>query len=255
MLSWKIFKHSVSMVFNNFGTAIRLASPLIAVMVLMLVVFGPEIITGDYDFDPYTSMPSEAGVTFAIVVSTLLQIIASLWVAVAWHRFILLEEGANGFLPSFNGSRILAYFGWGLLLFIIMAVVGGVVGAAGGLIMVMGSAVTGILGVAIIVAAVVLSIVLSARLYIILPAAAVGSDMTLKGAWDATRGYTGTVVLAYVFFILIAIVIGGVIGFLSVFLGIIGAVIMIAIEVVFTLIGFSFLTTLYGIIVENREIS
>lgn len=35
--------------------------------------------------------------------------IATLWIAVAWHRFVLLNEAPQGLLPAFKGDRVMAY--------------------------------------------------------------------------------------------------------------------------------------------------
>lgn len=255
MNSWKIFKHSVGMVVSNLGVAVKLAIPLIAVMLLSLILWGPEIITGDMGFDPYADMAFDTMMAGQSLLSVFLQIIASLWVAVAWHRFILLEETPDGVLPPFHGSRVLAYFGWGLLLAVIIGLSAGVLGGIGGMSIAMGSGFTGLIGGLLIVAAVLVAVLLSARLYVILPAAAVGRKMSLGEAWEATRGYAPTIILAYVIFIIMAIIFGGIIGGIAAFTGFVGALLMIAIEVALTMIGFSFLTTIYGVTVEGREVN
>lgn len=255
MNSWNIFKHSVTMVVNNFGVAIKLAIPLIAVMLLSVIFFGADVFAGDMGYDPYGATPYDQAEVGKSLLSLLLQIIASLWVAVAWHRYILLEETPGGILPPFHGSRVLAYFGWGLLLALIVGVISGVIGAIGGIMGAMGGGFMGLLGGIVILVAVVTAVVLSARLYVVLPAAAIGEKLSLGQAWEATRGYAGTIILAYVIFIVLAGIVGGIIGAISVFSGFVGALLMIAVQVVLTMIGLSFLTTVYGVTVEGREIN
>ena len=58
-------------------------------------------------------------------------IVTGLWIAVGWHRFVLLGERAS-LVPVFRGDRMWAYFlyslGYGLILILIGAIWGGIVG-------------------------------------------------------------------------------------------------------------------------------
>jgi hypothetical protein len=46
---------------------------------------------------------------FSVIVVALLAMVIMLWVAVAWHRFVLLAEAPNGWLPIWNGSAVASY--------------------------------------------------------------------------------------------------------------------------------------------------
>ena len=252
MQSWQILRHSISMVVNNFGVAIRLATPLIASMILSLIFFGQEAVGGiDYSMsDPSYDPMSAVSAGFA----TLIQAIAGLWVAVAWHRYILLEETPQGILPPFHVGRVLAYFGWGLLLVVIIALIGGIIGGIGGLLASFGG-LGSVIGVAVIIATVLFIFYFSARIYVILPSAAIGRTLSLSQAWNATNGYAGPIILAYFFFVLGAILSGVLVGAISMFAGLIGTFLMMALNLALIMIGMSFLTTIYGITVEQRELS
>ena len=251
MQSVKILSHSIKMVLNNLSVALRLSVPLIGAMVLSVILFGQEVFVGSSDIgDPFNDPVMALNSGF----STILQLVATLWVAVAWHRYILLEETPRSTLPAFNGGRILAYFGWGLLIVVIIGAVVAVVGGIGSLLVAGGGIIGGLLGIVMIVASIVFAIYFSARVYVILPSVAVGQTLSFGQAWEATRGYAGPIIFAYFLFMVAALVTGIVFSLVSVTIGLAGVVLMIALNLILTLIGMSFLTTVYGITVEKREI-
>src|SRR5690606_37356363 len=131
----KIFVHAVRLVFNNLGDAVRIS----AVLYLVPVVLAGLMLG---DADPASPSPTwPVGLLLAIAA-----IAGAFWVAVAWHRFILLDERTAGLLPAFNGSRVLSYFGYSLLLALIgIPIVFGASLLAGGLTM-MGGPILGVLG-------------------------------------------------------------------------------------------------------------
>jgi len=173
-----------------------------------------------------------------------------MWVAVAWHRFVLLEEYSNGVVPTFHGGRMLAYFGYGLLL-------GLVVGLATVVVAVL---VGGALFWAPILAIAAAGIVAIAgcwafyRLSPILPACAIGNKMGMKEAWAATKPMSGSILGAMVIFVVSILALA----FLGVLIGsiipILGGVLLLAFNWLYILLGISFLTTLYGVAVEGRTI-
>ena len=110
MLGWEIFAHAVAMVFRNFGQVLR-------------ITLGPALVAGIVAgttfslFAKTLTEPSVANSGQVILVGLLMMLtfwVCLLWVTVAWHRFILLEEYAKGLLPSFRFDRITAYFGTAL---------------------------------------------------------------------------------------------------------------------------------------------
>lgn len=253
MQSWAILSHSAKMVINNLNVAVRLAIPLIGAMVLSLLLFGQDVFNSstEFSFDVETDEDLLSG--FEVGFASLIQAIAALWVAVAWHRYILLEEEPQGILPTFHVNRVLAYFGWGLLLAIIIGVIATVVGGIGAILISFGG-IGGLLGGAVITVMIVFIIYFASRVYVILPSAAIGQTLSLSQAWAATRGYGGSIIVAYIFFIIAAIIGGLVVGLISALLGFVGTLMMMALNLALIMFGMSFLTTIYGITVENREI-
>lgn len=255
MQSWRILRHSINMVLNNFSVAVRVAVPLVASMVLSLLIFGPRVFMSQVGADILNPQPLDAQFEIKVLSGSLIQGIGALWTAVAWHRYILLEETPTGLLPPFNGSRILSYFGHGLLLTVVGLAVLFLVGSVGALILATGAPVMVFIGGVIVLIGVLTVFVILTRLYVVLPAAAVGQSIKFAAAWEATKGYTGAIIGAYILFILLAICAGLVFSLAGMSLGFIGALLMTALNLALSIIGVSFLTTIYGVTIEGRELT
>ncbi|MCJ8333280.1 MAG: hypothetical protein MJH10_03375 [Epibacterium sp.] len=109
-----IFIHSVQMILRNRADVFRLAAlPLVVALgaLLALGTLGSAAKSG--------GMPNPGA---ALVFLPLLFIAGAcaLWFIVNWHRFILLEEYPQGWMPKFRGDRVLSYLGHSLLLVIVM---------------------------------------------------------------------------------------------------------------------------------------
>lgn len=134
-------------------------------------------------------------VLFALVM--VIYLAGSLWIIVSWHRFVLLEEYPQGWLPTFRFIRVLAYVGRALqlglvmaclmvpiiLVFVVVTEVFGQVGASAILMPVL-----------MLVFSMVIVMVFY-RLLPLLPAAAVGAPLMLAEAWLATKGASGTFII------------------------------------------------------------
>ncbi|EBA16988.1 hypothetical protein RSK20926_08462 [Roseobacter sp. SK209-2-6] len=241
-MGWKIFSHSVFLLNHNLRDALRISSPLIATMLLNLFLGGAMAIDNLEAGTPQDTGPN--------LLLTLLSAIAGLWVAVAWHRFVLLEEH-GGSLPNFHGARMLSYFFVILLMTVVLALAGAVAGAVGA--MLFGSSTP-------LFSIVVLAIVVSAmwifyRLSPLLPAAALGKYMRVKRAWEATSEISGAVLAAALLLIFFSILSGAAALLVMFQVSILIGVIMIAVlQWAYTMVGISILTTIYGIAIEGRDI-
>lgn len=254
METMKLFSHSMRMVVNNIGPAMRVSTPLIAVMILSYFLFGESDATFAQDFD-FGEGELDAQFSASAAGSILLQIVASLWVAVAWHRFVLLEETPEGYIPPFNAGLMVAYFLKGLLLFALTFAAMAVLGGGAFILIAIEVLITVLLGAVVAGVMILAVIVISARLSIIMPAAALGQPLTLRQAWDATEGMTLPIVLAYALLLLVLAIGGALVGVLASFTGIFGVILAIVFNAMTTLFGLSFLTTIYGVAVEGREIT
>ncbi|OIQ41465.1 MAG: hypothetical protein BM560_08915 [Roseobacter sp. MedPE-SWde] len=242
MTGWKIFSHSVFLLKHNFKDAVRISWPLILVMVLTLALGTSADLTENFSA---TQPMSGTDVLLQLAMA-----VAGTWVAVAWHRYVLLEE-ASGAVPPFHGKRMLAYFftalGIGLAVGLVTGLVIGLVGLLTfNLIPLFFVAVFVILVGAIWV---------FYRLSPLLPAAALGESLGVKAAWAATAQISGAVLVAVLILAISAIGIGLVIVFglfpISISLG----MAMIAVlQWAYSMVGISILTTVYGISVQGRSL-
>lgn len=231
-----IFGHALKMIFNNLGAVVRISSPIIVLIVAQMLLVG-------------TKQPTHVQYSVADLIWQIVTVAVSLWVAVAWHRYVLLAELPTGVLPRLHLPQMGLYFLWGLGLAVI------VWGPVMGVIWIgfqtdsMGP------GYAIVVA--ILTAVLAwvgVRLWPILPAVAIGRPLGLRAAWQATRpfavGLIGLLILigvsgAVLSWLVLAVMVAA---------PMLGAVLVVALQWLYTMFILSILTTLYGVYVEGREI-
>lgn len=247
---YQLLRHVVQQVFGNFGAAARLTMILAMGPTLFLVATNPEVMAGAAtSSDPETFENINWGM---LMIGVIIGVIAWCWAAVAWHRFVLLEEFSDGLLPTWRGANVLSYFGRAVL---VMLVVVGVTVAAG-------------IGIGIVVAAtgaVALAVVLgiglvigaawvATRVGLILPAAAIGEPMRIKESWALTAPVSGQILLPIIVIALVA-------GLLSqamvlIFgVGMVGAVATALVSWVQLLVNLAVMTTLYGNLVEGRQLN
>jgi hypothetical protein len=250
MKGWQIFTHSLRQVFGNLEAAIRVSG------ILYLVQFGVAWllgVTGGQDMQ--TAIQSGRVSGLAIFATLLVSIVTGLWIAVAWHRYILTEEGP-GILPAFHGDRMLGYFGKGILITLIMIIPALVLGFLAALItkplMLNGNFAMVVIVYAILVVLPLVAIAL--RLSAMLPGAALKPGVPVGSGWAATGGEWGTFI---------------VLGLISAAMSVIANLVMFVLldtpalsfvwQFVFswivTMVGVSILTTLYGHYIEGRELT
>ena len=244
MRGFALLLQSFRLIFGNLSQSLRLSSPLVAVLVAALVMYGPSYFIQDVDPTSTNALPADA------FLFQLLTLVVTMWVAVAWHRFVLLEEYPAGVLPAFHGGRMLAYFGYGILLGLVVGFATILMGTLVGLAL-FWAPVLMLAGIMVVAIAGAWAFY---RLSPILPAAAIGKKMQLKEAWAATKPLSGAILSAMIVFVvtifalaLLGALIGGIIPIL-------GGLILLAFNWLYILLGVSFLTTLYGVAVEGRSI-
>jgi hypothetical protein len=192
-----------------------------------------------------------AGPIFLTVVVT---VVASLWIAVAWHRYVLEDEQSGGILPAFHGGRLLKYLGTSILLGLVLVIPIFALMLVAGFILVPlsgagSTAMSLIPAIALVPAAYAIN-----RLSPILPAAAVGKKLSLKQAWAATANISSAI-WGLTFLGMVIYAISSMVG---------SAVLpetltsMMLQSLVFgwisTMVGVSVLTTIYGVAIEGREL-
>ncbi|GHA52432.1 hypothetical protein GCM10008927_17350 [Amylibacter ulvae] len=247
------FKKAIAMVGDNINDAVRV-SAVIYIVQFVIVTALMVSITGGFDAaqlqDPAQMAQRAGGATISALLIVVVTILSLSWIAVAWHRFVLLEEYAQGVVPAWNRARVMAYIWKSILLGLL------IIGIAIIPMMIVGmlAAVSPILSGLGMIALFAGIIWLSTRLAMVLPATAIGSEMTFAQAWKHTESRSKDIFVAAVLMSLIFSITGQVLqSFLPV--NVIGAVVMGAFQWVATMVGLSLITTIYGACVEGREIA
>ncbi|WP_170755500.1 hypothetical protein [Ruegeria lacuscaerulensis] len=252
MLGWKIFVHSVRMVFGNFKQALQitLGPSLIATALTIALFFLIDIPWDQLDASTGAFPSTAANGSFAILVVcvAIFFVLTMFWIAVSWHRFILLTEYPSGIFPAFRFDRILAYLGRILLLGLLMGVaflpMSVLLLATGG----------GAFSAAVMVVYAIFLIVAFYRLSVILPAAALGEPLSLSNAWGSTSSAGGAIIVLLVVNALFQFLVQMVFSLLAI-IPILGILLTLLFSMlVLPLINVSILTTMYGVFIEKREL-
>lgn len=259
MLGWRIFLHSVQMVLRNWRQALRLGlvpAILGGLAILALAWVTESAFVFEHLFGSRLDGVGEREMTdqalLFLMLTLLPQVVAIFWIAIAWHRFILLEEAHEGWLPPFRTRQILAYIEGSLVL--------GLVCISAAILVHSASVFIALLLVNIDVefllsmAAFLFLIPLLLRTFLVLPASAIGQKLNLLDALSQTRGHYWTmlVVAALGFAVQYTLLAA-----LSVLGGIptVGPVTALFLMLLLqSLFGASVLTTLYGVFVEKRPL-
>lgn len=245
-MGWTIFMHSVRMVLDNLGPALRVSAVLYLLQAAsqILTFFMPQA-------DPTAGDPTVAPVAAGeLLLLMVLALVASLWIAVGWHRFVLTGETPRGWLPAWHGSEILSYLGRSI---VIGLLIGLGIAVIGGLAMGVAMAVPGLMGM-VAFGLVGLASYVFFRIGLILPAAALGEKLSLGESWQATAKddkailVLALIVMAGQFLISVPAMIDGNSS------SVISLVYSIVVNWFATMIGISVLTTLYGYFVEGRSL-
>lgn len=248
------------MVFRNFGTVLKISSPVIVYILLGFILFPmPQSFAGvtGHSFFPGANVPIRSAPGAGTLVGLFWQwlgLFCAYWVAVAWHRYVLLEEYPGTVLPALHGGRVLAYFGRSLLLGIVLVLP----------LMVMAIAAANLVGgrgagwpvglIVLFVVAVVAFFWASMRLSLVLPAAAIGESLGLAGAWEATQPISLHLFGLLGLFFGLGLVFGIVLVVLFLLSPLVALIALAVIQWFLLVAGLSVLTTLYGVYVEGREI-
>ena len=197
MQGWRIFVHACKMIIRNFTPIMRIG------LVPLSVVIATYALTSAPDVDPVRWETGDFEGAGSALLGFLVSVLMALWFIVNWHRFVLLEDYPEGWMPSFRMDRVFSYIGHAILVILVALVttvpaalvfgLAGALGPAGVLFFV--------LGFVLIVAVVVISY----RVSLLLPGAAIGSGLTMGQAWEATKGQTGTFLLLAVLSIVVGL--------------------------------------------------
>lgn len=254
MLAFQIAKKSLQLITNNFYDVLRICGVLYLLNVIanMLSAYA---ITGNWTVQnqEFDLEEINSGAIALIVIGTIIfQGIITLWVAVTWHRYILLEEATNGWIPRWNKSANLSYF-YQILKLVLISLV---LGLAIGVLVAISSGMTSSASVPFWIFLAILFVAFAfiiLKVSLIFPSAAVETNMGVTDSWSETNPYNKT---------LLALTI------VAVSFGFLSDLAMNSFEentftTVFRFVlnaftGFwalSILTTLYAIVVEGRDLA
>lgn len=249
------------MIIGNFSTVLRLAAvPWLFVILYQVVALG-GFETGASDLllpgvegsdDPkITGLFNIPLFIFHFIVSLLV----SLWIIVGWHRFILLQEEPANFFPRWSGDRLLAYAGRVVILALVVLALVLPMGLVFGLITTLSQ--SAFLAIPLFTAMALVASVVSLRVSLILPAAAIGKNLTLRQSWDATSEVSPAIFWLAIIMFGCAVAVGLIQSLIQLAVGtaLIGLVIIGVAQGLLSLLNVSILTTLYGYLIEGRDLN
>lgn len=175
-------------------------------------------------------------------------------IAVAWHRFVLLNERPSGYIPAQPFYRLKKYV-WRLIMlvlalmliiipiyFVIAAIVGVVVVGTG----------SAVIFTVLAGAIIVLLSYISMRFSLVLPANALGKDIGIWESWAATKKIAGPLFMT----VFIIVVVNFALVYVSEIIPVlaISLIANIIVQWITMMLSIGILTTLYGHCVEGRDL-
>lgn len=261
-MALNIILHTFRMIFGNLGQALRVSvGPYLLMVVLLALAFSIFAVPMSVSMDPMTQMMSPSMGLLPLVVLPLVMFVTS-WVAVSWHRFILLEE-YSGLLPAVSGRPIWSYAGKAILLGLLVLAV------AIPLFLILGTILVPLFGggmpadpaaglpfmaMLIFAIATVLLTFLSLRWGVALVGTALGKPIGFSDAWRATKPVSGVVFNVAAILMLVNFLPGLILSPITQFVPIIGSVLQLILTWLTMMLGISVLTTLYGHVIEKRPL-
>lgn len=258
----RILWHSILMVLRNFGPALVIFGvptlALICFTVLMLWFGGVpfSVFRGDMAaieqvgrlFAPGSQEQglAAARLFLAILVWLVALVLVTCSTVVNWHRYVLLQDGP-AVLPR---RQLWPYLGWAIIITLIMIGIGWALAL---LLALFALAIPGWVAILLLSALVLFAMTfISLRIGLALPAAAVGRRMSVSESWSETGRIDGAIAGLALLGMALDVLVGlammplptQVQYSLSVF-----------IDTVLGLVWISVLTTLYGYLIEKRELT
>jgi len=254
-----IFSHSVRQVLGNLGIALRTSIGVFLALIAAGFIFGLLF-----------ALSGSPVLGFFLGIGLLVFIIWGVsLIAVVWHRFILLEERPSGFIPTRPELRIWSYFWYGVAIALIVLAV----------FLVLFFVARLFVDSEVILAAFdpeqvslaprdialrfivgIISSVIYLRLALMLPAVALNERFSLVESWQETKPFFGAVIVVSLALSLLNGVVMFGLGMALFFVAGSGAlifvvsVLILAFNWFYFMLNISILSTLYGHIVQKREV-
>ena len=247
------FTHALNMLFHAPSTTLRVILP--AVLWVMGAAAVAGVLAGDalgaMDQVIDNAAPPPTDQLLILIACGLAGILGYALMAILWHRYVLLGHGGTDLRP---GARLFGAYVWRA---IVLGFVQFLAALPIGLAMLLLGGLTGSSPAALLLIGLVAGVAflwLALRLSLVLPAAALGHVMSVRESWRATEPLASTL---WALAVLLAVV--------NTLLGVIASILppaepglrlMLdsAIYLIEGLVFVSMLTTLYGHLVEGREL-
>lgn len=251
MKGWNIFLHSLNMVLRNWKEALQiglLPVAIIAAAVVVLLMTG--ILAEPTDQNMPFNFPSGGGF-LSVFLTTLLACFCILWVVVNWHSFVLKEEYPQGWVPPLPTKRIFGYLLQSIVVSLCLLPVSIV------LVMFIVPIVNTVDATTLLVVLTLIYLpvyMIAYRLFITLPATAIGEQLSISEAWTATKGSSGTLLVLSIVMSLASVLINQIETVLNNAMQGSAFLITAPLYAIWGLVGVSVLTTLYGHYVQGRPL-
>jgi len=270
-----IFNHSLRQVLGNFGMAVRISWWLVLIIAVLYAtaktmlprwfleaIKGNEVMAADIS-------DADSGAVLLSVAIAIAALVFVCWsislIAIVWHRFILLEEYPEGTIPYRSEFQIGQYFWVGVGISLLAVMVVGLV--SGFIAMIVGPFFAGSMGqpagfgsigggLAVGILVGILIAVLYLRLALVLPALALGERLKMGQAWEISARYTGAIIVLAMMLAFINVVVPMGLSLASWFFlpGWLYVTLTLAYDWFYFMLNISILSTLYGHIVQKREV-
>ena len=257
-----IFSHSFRQVSGNLGMAIKVSGWLVAVVIILFTGLSQTGTLAGLEVNGPNVGQMAIGGSLVILAGAVFLFWGVSVVAIAWHRYILLEEIPRGVIPYRADFRVGRYFWYGvgisLLAVLAVAIVSGILGVVVGPFFMesmqepTGGLSTGAFVLGLFVGTIV--VVLYLRMALVLPAVALEEGLTIGQAWATTSGHTAAIVVLALILSLINSVVPMVISIAMADLPLLNVVLNGLYQWFYFMLSISVLSTLYGHIVQKREV-
>eukprot|EP01013_Petalomonas_cantuscygni_P003432 TRINITY_DN13609_c0_g1_i1.p1 TRINITY_DN13609_c0_g1~~TRINITY_DN13609_c0_g1_i1.p1 ORF type:complete len:277 (+),score=77.55 TRINITY_DN13609_c0_g1_i1:22-831(+) len=269
-MSLNLLLHAIRMIANNIGEALKASvgpmAILIVALLLVAAVLGLPLgaigeigSMGMMDADGTMQQPTPEEMMMAgklglfTLIGLVLYLFVFCWIAVTWHRYILLGEDPS-WITSPSGLPIGSYL-WTsvklvLLLIVVFVPVSIVLGLIIGPLMMASPWIAG--GLMFLLMGGLFSF-LWLRTALGLPAAAIGEKLGIRESWSKTGSFSGQILGVALLLIAMNLILG--LPSLLVGANLVGALLDLIVQWFTIMVGVGILTTLYGHIVEGRPLN
>ncbi|WP_426032460.1 hypothetical protein [Cypionkella sp. TWP1-2-1b2] len=244
----QIFSHSLRQVMDNLGPALKISGVLYLVQVGITMALGAAMASSGMGM-------MGGGMGLGVVLVLVVSLITGIWLAVAWHRYVLLGEVPAGYVPPFMGERMGQYFIKSLLIGLVLVVLGMILGMVVGTLfgrLMMGGIFMSMLLIAVMVQ--VPMIFLGLRMAAALPGTALGENPVLMAGWQATAGEWRPLLQLAVIMALALWAVNLISWFVFGGVGLLANIWQLIAGWPVTMVGLSILTTLYGHYIQKRPL-